>query len=113
MSSSIYQQLIAQTLQQAAPARPAGVVLCLCAQWCGVCREFAPLFEQLRQAHPELAFRWLDVEDEADRLGDLDIETFPTLVISAGQTLRFAGPVVPQAAQLERLLRGAGFEQSP
>lgn len=105
LSSDIYRQLIAQTLQQAPPVQPAGVVICLCAEWCGVCREFKALFEQLRQAHPELAFRWLDVEDEADLLGDLDIETFPTLVISEGQTLRFAGPVVPQAAQLERLLR--------
>jgi len=105
LSSDIYRQLIAQTLREAAGARPAGVVVCLCAEWCGVCREFKALFEQLRQVHPELAFRWLDVEDEADLLGDLDIETFPTLVISEGEALRFAGPVVPQAAQLERLLR--------
>ena len=58
-----------------------GAVVCLCADWCGTCREFAPGFAQAALARPELVFRWIDIEDEADAIGDLDIETFPTLVI--------------------------------
>lgn len=83
-----------------------GAVVCLCAAWCGTCREFEPVFRKTAHAHPELAFRWLDIEDEADALGDLDIETFPTVVISGpGGALQFAGPVLPHAKQLGRLLR--------
>ena len=63
--------------------QPEFLVACLCAAWCGTCRAFEPGFRQAALAHPGLAFRWLDVEDEADALGDLDIETFPTLVIGA------------------------------
>ncbi|QTD46768.1 thioredoxin family protein [Ottowia testudinis] len=83
-----------------------GAVICLCAAWCGTCREFEPLFQRVAQTHPHLAFRWIDIEDEADALGDLDIGTFPTLVIGARDgAARFAGPVLPQAAQIERLIK--------
>lgn len=95
-------------------------VVCLCAAWCGVCREWTPVFEQLRATHPGLHFAWIDVEDEADAIGeDLDIETFPTLLVGQGDRARFLGPVQPSATQVERLLaslqadaagRGAGPE---
>lgn len=79
-------------------------VICLCAGWCGVCREYRPLFEQLVTAYPEARFAWVDVEDEDALVGGLDVETFPTLLIADGQRARFLGPLVPQPAVLERLL---------
>ena len=97
--------LLAATL---AATPSAGAVICLCAAWCGTCRAFEPGFRQAALAHPGLAFRWLDVEDEADALGDLDIDTFPTLVVGAG-AVQFAGPVLPQAGQIERLLKSLGL----
>ena len=49
---------------------------------------------------------WVDIEDEADLLGELDIETFPTLVVSDRHgALRFAGAITPQPEALQRLLR--------
>lgn len=87
-----------------------GAVICLCADWCGTCREFAHGFTQAAQAHPGLTFRWVDIEDEANAIGDLDIETFPTLVIGARDGgVRFAGPVLPQAGQIGRLLQSLGL----
>ena len=66
--------------------------------------------QQAAQAHPGLVFRWVDVEDEAAAVGDLDVETFPTLVIGAADGgVRFAGPVLPQAAQIPRLLKSLGL----
>ena len=88
--------------------QPEFLVACLCAAWCGTCRDYRPLFEQVAAAHPHLAFRWVDIEDEADALGDLDIDTFPTLVVGAG-AVQFAGPVLPQAGQIERLLKSLGL----
>src|SRR5689334_13232089 len=79
-------------------------VACLCAQWCGVCRDWRAAFEEQARAHPELRFAWVDVEDEADAMGDVDIETFPTLMIAReGQPL-FFGPVLPSGSQFTRLL---------
>ena len=64
----------------------------------------------LSPARPTLAFRWLDIEDEADALGDIDVETFPTLVIGGRDgAVRFAGPVLPQPGQIARLLQSLGL----
>lgn len=79
-------------------------VACLCAGWCGTCRDYRPVFDQVVAAHPGMRFLWLDIEDEADLVGELDIETFPTLLIADGAALRFAGPLLPHAATLSRLL---------
>ena len=79
-------------------------VICLCAEWCGVCREWRGIFSQAAAAHPELHFAWIDIEDEAQAMGDVDIETFPTLLIARGASPRFFGPGQPSLAQLSRLL---------
>lgn len=79
-------------------------VICLCAEWCGVCREWRGIFNEAAAAHPDLHFAWIDIEDEAEAMGDVDVETFPTLLIARGKVPRFFGPVQPSLAQLSRLL---------
>ncbi len=79
-------------------------VICLCAAWCRACGEWAPVFEALAAAHPRARFSWVDVEDEADAMGEVDIETFPTLLVAHGAQARFFGPVQPSPAQVGRLL---------
>lgn len=81
-------------------------VVCLCADWCGTCRDYRPVFDQVAAEHPGTSFIWLDIEDEdqAALVGELDIETFPTLLIADGARLRFAGPLLPHAGTLSRLL---------
>ena len=89
-------------------AEPRLLVACLCAAWCGSCREYRATFDALRDGFAGLAdFVWIDVEDEADVLGDLDIENFPTLLIAQGDATLFLGPVTPQVQTAERLVRGA------
>lgn len=79
-------------------------VACLCAQWCGVCRDWRAAFEEQARAHPGLRFAWVDVEDEADAMGEVDIETFPSLLVARGDTPLFLGPIPPSGAGLARLL---------
>ena len=79
-------------------------VICLCAEWCGTCRDYRTLFAQVAQAHPGLAFSWVDVEDHADLADDFDVETFPTLLVASAQGLHFLGPLLPHAQTLSRLL---------
>lgn len=84
------------------------LIACLCAAWCGSCRDYRATFQGLAERFDGAAdFAWVDVEDEADALGDLDIENFPTLLIADGETTLFLGPVTPQAQTAERLLRSA------
>ena len=86
------------------PAGEQWLVVCLCAQWCGVCKDYRQGFEDLAASHPEARFVWLDIEDREDVAGDLDIETFPSLLISDAQHARFLGPLLPQLPVLSRLL---------
>jgi len=84
-------------------------VACLCAEWCGACREYRPLFEKLAHSAPAgERHAWIDIEDRAEVLGDLEIETFPTLLIAdAGGAVHFYGSVTPHARTLERLVENA------
>ena len=79
-------------------------VVCLCAAWCGVCRQYAPEFQALQAAYPQVRFEWVDVEDQEDLVGDVDVETFPTLLIGCADRAFFLGPLLPQIKVLERLL---------
>ena len=86
-------------------ATPSGWwAVCLCAAWCGTCGIYRPLFDELARAHPAVRFEWVDIEDESDIAGDLDVETFPTLLIADGERALFLGPLLPQAPVLARLL---------
>jgi thioredoxin-like negative regulator of GroEL len=83
----------------------AWLVACLCAAWCDVCRQYRPAFEQLAAQHPDKQFVWVDIEDQADVVGDIDVENFPTLLIQRGDTVAFFGTVQPDARQANRLLQ--------
>lgn len=78
--------------------------VCLCAAWCGTCGVYRPLFDELARAHPDVRFEWVDIEDDSDIAGDLDVETFPTLLIADSERALFLGPLLPQAPVLARLL---------
>jgi thiol-disulfide isomerase/thioredoxin len=83
-------------------------VFCLCAQWCGACREYQPLFEHLAAEMPQARFVWVDVEKHDALLGELDIENFPTLLLTDLQMQPcFAGVVLPHADTLKRMCQAA------
>jgi len=84
------------------------LVACLCADWCSSCREYRSIFDALAaQFEGRAEFAWIDIEDEADALGDPDIENFPTLLIATDQATLFLGPVTPQPQTAERLVKSA------
>lgn len=80
-------------------------VACLCAQWCGTCREYQPLFAQMQTLFPNVRFAWVDVEDMADLVDPVEVENFPTVLIATSSQTRFFGTVTPHLPTLERLLR--------
>jgi len=84
------------------------LVACLCAQWCGVCRDYRQRFDEVRDRvqrdHPQVQFLWIDIEDEADLLNPVDVEDFPTLLLARGAQPRFFGPLTPQVQTLVRMI---------
>jgi thioredoxin-like negative regulator of GroEL len=80
------------------------IVACLCAAWCGTCTSYRAVFDGLAARHPDKTFVWIDVEDEADVVGDLDVENFPTLLVQRGDAVAFFGTMLPDAGVADRLI---------
>ncbi len=80
----------------------------LCADWCGTCRDWQPLFEAQSQVFAGRAhFEWIDVEDHDEVMGAIDVENFPTLLIADGAEVLFFGTILPHEQTLSRLVQSA------
>ena len=94
--------------------KPTLHVACLCAGWCHLCDDYRAVLRsvaaEMEGAAASLRWHWIDIEDEADLVGDVDVETFPTVVISDVAGVRFAGPLMPHPDALRRLLRATVLE---
>lgn len=86
------------------PAADGWLVACLCAEWCATCREFRAAFDALSARHGGVRFRWIDIEDEADLVEDIEVDSFPTVLIQRGRDVLFLGATPPHAAIIERQL---------
>lgn len=87
------------------PSPPSLLVACLCAQWCGTCRDYRPLFDQLQAEFAAAQFVWIDIEDEADLVDPVEVDNFPTLLVVADGQARFFGTLTPHIDTLRRILQ--------
>ena len=85
-------------------SRPEFSVTCLCAEWCDTCVEYRPGFLALAERFRRAEFRWLDIEDQAEEVGEREVENFPTIEIRRGAELLFYGVMLPRHEHLARLL---------
>jgi thioredoxin reductase (NADPH) len=92
---------------------PAMTVVCLCAAWCDTCSEFRLAFDRIAAARPDMRFVWLDIEDDSELCGDIDVENFPTLAIYRGGTLLHFGVSLPQEGTVARLVDAMTTQASP
>ena len=88
------------------------IVACLCAQWCGICRGWRDAFGELARQSADLlpASRWLwvDVESQADALGDFEPENFPVLAVQQGARLLYCAALPQQAGNWRRMVQSLG-----
>ena len=75
------------------------------AAWCGPCRMFAPIFEKVSNAHPDVTFGKVDTEVEQGLAGAFRITSIPTLMAFRDNILLFSQPGVLQENQLEELIK--------
>jgi thioredoxin 1 len=88
------------------------LVVALCAEWCGVCREFRQQWDAQDFEKDEAAvFVWVDIEDREDIAGDLEIETFPSLAVFAGHEPVFLGAISPSMEVLRRISQSAAVQR--
>jgi thioredoxin 1 len=75
------------------------------ADWCGPCKQFAPVYEKASEEHPDLTFTKVDTEAEQELAGAYGIQSIPTLVIYRDGIPVYGQPGALPAAALEDLIR--------
>lgn len=77
------------------------------ASWCGPCRSFAPVYEQVAEQHPDIVFGKVDTEANPALASSAGIRSIPTLMVFREQLLLFSQAGALPAAALEDLVRQA------
>jgi len=98
-------------MSSAASTSPGLLVACLCADWCYICGDYKTVFESLRSDFGAQAqFVWVDIEDDEEVLGNIEVDDFPTLLIARGHAVVHFGPLMPRRdaalRTVQRALRG-------
>lgn len=72
------------------------------AGWCGPCRAFAPVYEQVSQQNEDVLFGKVDTEAEPGLASAFDVSSIPTLVIIRDKVVLYAHPgALPEQALAE------------
>jgi hypothetical protein len=80
------------------------LIACLCAAWCRTCGDYRATFDAVtREFGDRVRVLWVDIEDDEEALGGVDVVDFPTLLIARGDHIAFYGPVLPHAQALRQL----------
>jgi thioredoxin 1 len=62
------------------------------ASWCGPCRAFAPVYEKVSEAHPDIVFAKVDTEAEPELAGSFRIQSIPTLMAVRDKIVLYSQP---------------------
>jgi len=74
------------------------------AAWCGPCRQFAPVFEQSSEQHPNIVHAKVDTEDQQQLAAMYGITSIPTLIVYRDGIPVFGQPGALPGQALESLI---------
>jgi thioredoxin 1 len=75
------------------------------ATWCPPCRQFAPVYERVSEANPDITFGKVDTEAQPDLAMEFQVRSIPTVLIVRDGIALYSEPgALPQEA-LEDLIK--------
>ncbi|WP_150240234.1 thioredoxin [Nocardiopsis quinghaiensis] len=77
------------------------------ADWCGPCRQFAPVFETSSEKHTGIVHAKVDTEAQRELAFEFKIQSIPTLMIVRERTVIYNEPGALPAEALESLITQA------
>lgn len=80
------------------------VIIDFWADWCGPCKNFAPIFEEASEKHPDIVFGKINTEKEQELAAHFQIRSIPTLMIFRDRIIIFAQPGMLPANAFEELI---------
>lgn len=83
------------------------------ADWCGPCKMFAPVYDEVSQKHDDVVFSKIDTEDQQQLAASAGISSIPTLMAFRENVLVFSQPGAINQQQLGQLIeqvRGLDME---
>ncbi|HBR98742.1 MAG TPA: thioredoxin [Gammaproteobacteria bacterium] len=77
------------------------------APWCGPCKSFAPTFEKVAEANPDILFTKINTEEQQELAASFNIRSIPTLAVFREQVILFMQPGALPESSLVELVEGA------
>ncbi|GAA4840459.1 thioredoxin [Garicola koreensis] len=74
------------------------------ADWCGPCKQFAPVYSAASEQHPEIIFGKVDTEAQQELAAAANISSIPTIMAFRENVLVFSQPGALNAEQLDEVI---------
>jgi len=80
------------------------VIIDFWAEWCGPCKNFAPIYEEVSEKHEGIVFAKVNTEEEQELGASFQIRSIPTLMIFREKIIIYSQPGMVGEPRLNELI---------